>query len=178
MPAASAWLDRLPSLIEKVTGDDLPVYDRRALETLFEVKPRRAQQILRELAVAAGELAPARAGQAHALPRAVLLRALHALAGSEEFQQHAESRSEAEAQMKERVAAAAAARVRIPVSVGRESRSLASLPPGIRLERGRLEISFDDAEDLWWQLGELIAAAVHDHTAFRAFVGPAAGDAV
>jgi hypothetical protein len=178
MPAASAWLDRLPSLIEKVTDDPRPVYDRRALQTLFDVKPRRAQQLLRELAAAAGESAPARAGQAHALPRAVLLRALHAIAGSDEFQQHAESRSEAEARMKERVTAAAAARVRIPVSAGRETRSLASLPPGIRLERGRLEISFDDAEDLWWQLGELIAAAAHDNTAFRAFVEPEAADGV
>jgi hypothetical protein len=54
MPAAPAWLDRLPSLLEKVASSEIPVYDRQAIEGLFSVRPRRAQQLLRELAAVAG----------------------------------------------------------------------------------------------------------------------------
>jgi hypothetical protein len=62
MPAAPAWLDRLPTLLKKVATSEIPVYDRQAIERLFGVRPRRAQQLLRELAAVAGVAGPARAG--------------------------------------------------------------------------------------------------------------------
>src|SRR5262249_18046220 len=64
-------------------------------------------------------------------------------------------------------------RVRL-VRPARAAGSLDDLPRGIELRPGRLEITFDSLDGLWWKLDELVSAAGRHRRDFieRADPGP------
>src|SRR5207237_673444 len=133
MPARAAWFHRLPDIAAVVSSSETAFFDRAAVETLFQIKPRRAQQLLRELATLAGDPSPAQIGQGFVLRRESFLAALGALADSEEMAREIRNQIRTAQRITEAQAEASARQIRIPVSTSPE-RHLGSLPPGIVLQ--------------------------------------------
>ena len=160
MPAQPAWFSRLDTILEALRGIESPWLDRRAVEKLFGVKPRRAQQLMSRLA--AVEWFGKNAG----VSRAELVRNLEALAGGTEVTVWRGKRRRAAEEIAQVQAEAAARQVEVEVAPDRLKRRMEKLPEGISLHPGLLEVRFRSIDDLWWQLGELAGAAVGDRDAF------------
>jgi hypothetical protein len=140
--------------------------DRRAIERLFGVKRRRAQQMMTRL-VPAVEI-----GTNVVVERAELMVALEALARGDRMATFRARRRRAAEEIAEAQEQAAAREVEVPGVPLR--RTLESLPATISLRPGRLDIRFKSVSDLWRQLSELASAAAADRDRFREAAEPEA----
>ncbi len=134
MPRPVSWLPRLHEIRRSVANSVRSHYDRRDLENLFELQPRAAQKLL--------ELLPTMpVGTSHLVER-------EALAGFLDGVREAEDTSKFIEQVRQEKAAPSRKKIRSLVRRDTEPVSLSSLPEGMSLERGRLEISFRNLEQL------------------------------
>lgn len=105
-------------------------------------------------------------GNAWAVDRLHLIRALEAIQRGEAFQWEQRRRERIAAVYEQAKREHPARQVQIPVSRESWHGSLASLPPGVELAPGELRIRFDGAEDLATKLFELSQALANDWEAF------------
>jgi hypothetical protein len=166
VPAQPAWFCRLDQILAALRELGSTWLDRRAIEKLFEVKPRRAQQLMRRFGPA--DLI----GKNTVIKSADLIGQLQALARGEEIARWRTLRQRAADAIRQAEAAAAARAIPVPAAPDRLRRRLRDLPSSVRLSPGHLEIFFLDINDLWRQLGELAGAAIGDREAFREAATP------
>jgi hypothetical protein len=159
MPRPISWLPRLP-LIRRAVGSSVRSHwGRQDLEHLFELQPRAAQKLL--------ELFPSlTVGNARFVERDALLAFLDRIA-------EAEDPSAAIALYQQSRPPAPRRSLRQLVPRDLEPATLASLPPNIALEAGRLEIRFAHLEELAEALAVLAQVLTDDLEGFARLYEPA-----
>ncbi len=129
-----SWLPRLHEIRRSVDSSVRSHYDRRDLQRLFELQPRAAQKLI--------EMLPAVAlGTSRLVER-------EALASFLERVQEAEDTSSLIEQVRQEKSAPSRRSLRTLVRRDAEPASLTVTPEGMSLDRGRLEISFRNLEQL------------------------------
>ncbi len=140
MPRPLSWLSRLHEIRRSVANSVRSHYDRRDLQSLFELQPRAAQKLL--------ELLPTvPVGTAKLVEREALLTFLDRV-------REAEDTSRLMEEIRQERAAPSRKKIRSLVRRDTDPVSLSSLPESIGLSRGRLEVSFRSvvelAEAMYW----------------------------
>ena len=134
MPRPITWLPRLHEIRRAVANSVRSHYDRRDLERLFEVQPRSAQKLI--------ELFPAlTVGTSRLVEREALVRFLDGAREAEDVSGYME-------QVRAERAGSSRRKIRWLIRSDQAPVSVASLPEGMSLDRGRLEVSFRSAEQL------------------------------
>ncbi len=134
MPRPISWLPRLHVIRHVVTNSVRSHYDRRELETLFELQPRAAQKL--------SEMLPSvRVGTSRLIEREALVSFLDRV-------QDADDVALLFDQIRAEKNLASRRRIRSLVRRDLEPVSLTSLPESIQLSRGQLTISFETVEQL------------------------------
>lgn len=165
MPAQPAWYHRLDAILDTLRNMNSSYLDRRAIEQLFEVRERRARQIM------AG-LPGLQAGNAAAVSRLALIERLEAITTTGPFQWEIRRRLRVTQDLDQTRRQIAARQVRIPTPSDVQSQRLEGLPAEIEIRPGELRIAFVSAEGLAARLFELSQAMANDWTAFVAAVEP------
>lgn len=164
MPDQPSWIERVPEIqraLERMPGE-APWLDRASVERLFGLSARQSVRLMRGCAGAV------QVGRSLLVPRVDLLR----LVGG------AEGRGVEERRRRQRlhevlgVARVEAGRRAIPIPDVRLSpeRVWGDLP-GVRLRPGRLEVEFQDVEELLRRLFELSQAIADDYGEFERLAG-------
>ncbi len=161
MPAKPSWFNDLDRIIGELEALPRPFVDRTVVETLLGVGRRRAQQIL-------GPAATGRVGSSAVADRDALVARLRKLArGDEVHYERARRRRVAEAiagWRRDRVEKPQLL-VEAPKAVARQG--FEDLPAGIRLERGRLTVEFEDPRQALEKLLALTMAIANDFNRFE-----------
>ncbi len=158
MPAQPRWLLHLPEIIENLCALEAPVVDRAAVETLFGLRRRQAINLMHSFG--GYEI-----GKTALIERCVLITRLREIAAGERFRFEQRRRERLARRLDElrryRQAAAVTIRAEPPAAPD------PGLPPGVRLEAGRLIIDFGSVEDLLAKLYGIAQAAAQDFTHFE-----------
>ncbi len=134
MPRPVSWLPRLHEIRRSVDSSVRSHYDRHDLQWLFELQPRAAQKLI--------EMLPAvTIGTSRLVERETLASFLQRV-------QEAEDTSSLIEQVRQEKTAPSRRSLRTLVRRDTEPASLTVTPEGLSLERGRLEISFRNLEQL------------------------------
>ena len=160
MPAKPRWLLAIPDAISQLEQLDRPLLTRRDIERLFGVGKVRAAALMKTFGA---ELV----GNQRTLPRTKLLQQLKKHRGRSAFRVEEERRARVAAELQK----ARLTGVRFKVPVETMSAKLANLPDGVSVERGRIEVRFDGAEDALARLYTLAQALGNDLGRFQALVG-------
>lgn len=158
MPAQPAWLLRLPAIRSAVSALAAPVLDRAAMEEIFEVRRRRAIELLHRFG-------GYQAGKTFLIDRASLLRQLEAIEAGGDFRQERARRRRVSDELSRVQAALRAKAVSIPAP-RTTGASPGGLPQGVRLEPGELRIQFQGTEELLGRLLELAMTIQNDYERF------------
>lgn len=136
MPRPISWLNRLHEIRRSVEQSSRSHYDRSDLERVFRLSPRSAQVLLQRLPSTS-------VGTSRLVDRSVLIDFLEQVRVSD---------NPNEVVLRPPVAAAAkkkaARKPRHLVRTDRPPATLASLPPNLSVERGRIEVRFQTLEEL------------------------------
>ena len=160
VPATPRWLLAIPDAIRQLAALDREVLTRRELEQLFGVSRARAATLMQTFGAAL-------TGTQRTLPRTQLLRQLRKHRARAAFRGEAARRERLLTEL--RTARLTGIRVAVPVEA-LEGR-LASLPAGVSVEPGRIEVRFSGAQDAVGRLFALAQALTHDYEQFEALVG-------
>ena len=160
MPAKPRWLLAIPDAISQLEQLDRDLLTRRDIERLFGVGKVRAAALMKTFGA---ELV----GNQRTLPRTRLLQQLKKHRGRAAFRVEEERRARLVAELQK----ARLTGVRFKVPVETMSAKLANLPDGVSVERGRIEVRFDGAEDALARLYTLAQALGNDLARFQALVG-------
>jgi hypothetical protein len=140
--------------------------DRLAVQKLFQLKERRARQLM------AG-LPGLQVGNAFAVSRDALLARLEETAAGDVFQWETNRRSRVVEELKRAQKEVAARQVQLTVSPDVREREVSTLPAGINIAANLLSIRFETAEDLASKLFELSQAMANDWENFQKIAGEA-----
>lgn len=134
MPRPVSWLPRLHEIRRSVGNSVRSHYDRRDLQTLFELQPRAAQKLL--------ELLPTvPIGTAKLVERETLAKFLDGVHEAEDVAGYLEH-------VRTTKVATPPKKLRALVRHDTDPATLTSLPQSVSLSRGRLEVSFRSVEQL------------------------------
>ena len=156
MPAKPQWMHDLAVIVSRLRDLDTPVVDRSVIERVFGVKRRQAIEMLHQFG-------GYQSAQSLLVGRMQLIGQLEAMLTGEEVVFEQERRQRLDEQLKQ----SRPHRVRIPITPETLTRVVSSLPEGIRLKPGRLEVDFSSTEQLLSRLFELAKSAENDYEAFR-----------
>lgn len=166
MPNRPTWGPRAATILREVQTSEHAHFDRKAIEILFDLRGRRAQQVM---AVAGVEMV----GSSAVVFRDNLVRYLQAFASAdlaeEKRRQQAFADRFAKMRQERLRQEAVTLHVEVPTREVREiqRRDLDRLPEvGIELEPGMLRIAFVDGEDLLQKLVKLSEAIGAHHEDF------------
>src|SRR3954447_1347068 len=161
MPAQPSWFPRLTQIVAELRDlETVPFLDRQAFERIFRVKDRRARVLM-------SHFEGTQIGNAWVVDRHKLIQALEAIQHGAEFQSD-QRRRERIADVYERAKREHPARqVQITVTKETRSRTVSSLPSGVKLGQGKLHIQFTGAEELAAKLFELSQAMANDWPAIE-----------
>ena len=151
MPAKPRWLLAIPDAISQLEQLDRDLLTRRDIERLFGVGKVRAAALMKTFGA---ELV----GNQRSLPWTRLLQQLKKHRGRAAFRVEEERRARVVAELQQ----ARLTGVRFKVPVETMSAKLANLPEGVSVERGRIEVRFDGAEDALARLYTLAQALGND----------------
>jgi hypothetical protein len=138
--------------------------DRAGLEKLLQVSPRQALRIMHRLS-------PHVAGHSLLIPREELIERLESIGADPATEAEHRRQAHLADTLRRTRAVQTARRVEIPVAARQPPHSLDALPEGIRLSPGRLEIAFENGEDLLGKLFTLAQTVAGDLDRFYAAVG-------
>ena len=161
MPRKTEWTTRLEPALEQLRTVPSPWVDRAALARLLAVSPRQALRIMHRLGAGA-------AGEALLISRDDLIARLEALRVDPGVHFEAGRRERVWAELEQARRRAAGAGIRLTAG---SPLAAASLPEGVRVTPGLVEIRFQTAEELLSRLFELAHLAAGDVEAFRAALG-------
>lgn len=163
MPAQPTWFHRLDEILSELRGMEASHLDRLAVQNLFQVRERRARQIM------AG-LPGLQFGNAFGVERAALIQRLENLAAGDRFQWEVSRRKRLAADLENTRRNLAARQVRIEVPA--QDAGVPGLAAGIELRAGELRIEFSNSEDLAAKLFQLSQAMANDWAAFEKAIRP------
>jgi hypothetical protein len=155
MPRKPEWYQQVPNALAMIRTFPAPVVDRAGLETLLQVSRRAAIRLMHRLG-------GSQAGRTFLIARVDLLRQLEAIRDGDTYQW--------ESRRRERLDRALQKRIVIQVTPEAKDRKLLNLPPGVELERRRLEIRFESTEELLRQLFEFSQAISDDYESFCTWI--------
>jgi hypothetical protein len=159
MPAKPTWFLRIPHILEQLRGmDGVPLLDRPTFESLFEVRRRRAHQLM-------GRFGGFQIGRSYLVDRKQVIRMLERVAKGEEFSE--ESRRKARVMETLEVARRHLAGRRVEIVPAAPPPETPGLPPGVHIEDGSMRIEFRTTEELLKRLFELSQAILADYESFR-----------
>jgi hypothetical protein len=149
--------------MEELRGFPAPVIDRATVERMFQVRRRRANQIL-------ARMGGYQVGRTGLVDRHIFVANLEAIAAGEDFHYEERRRVRVHEKLAEARRIARAKRVKIqpppPVAVG------PSLPAGVSIAPGEIRIAFDTPETLLTRLFELSQTIANDYEEFVAKLPP------
>jgi hypothetical protein len=153
MPAQPQWLTRIPEILAELESLHTPVVDRAIIERTFQVRRRRAAQLL-------SSFGGYQTGRAYLIERAQLIEQLRAIAqsGAFLFQVRRRERLAEALEATRRYRRAAAVVIPTPPAASAEAELL---PAGVTLSPGVLQIEFAQPLELLeklFQLAQTIAA--------------------
>ena len=160
MPAKPRWLLAIPDAISQLEQLDRQLLTRRDIERLFGVGKVRAAALMTTFGA---ELV----GNQKTLPRTKLLQQLKKHRGRAAFRVEEERRARLVTELRQ--ARLTGFRFKVPAET--MSAKLSNLPDGVSIERGRIEVRFDGAEDALARLYTLAQALGNDLQRFQALVG-------
>lgn len=164
MPRHTEWIQHIPNALADLRALPSPTIDRRTIQSLFHVSPRHAIRILSSLGCYA-------AGKSLLIERLDLIAKLEALTHTDDvrFEQHRHERvsQHLERYRKEQ----RARRILIPVAPEAASARIASLPHGVTIYPGTLQVEFTTAHDLLAKLFTLAQAISNDYASFEEAIG-------
>jgi hypothetical protein len=163
MPPQPAWFQRLDSMLFELRALETDYLDRLAVERIFDVRERRARQLMTGLPCL-------QVGNAVAVSRLALIERLEATAVGSRFQGEIKRRTRVTESLETLRKHAAAKRVMVLAPADVRDRSLQSLSADITVHPGQLSVHFSSAEDLAAKLFELSQAMANDWSAFVAAV--------
>jgi hypothetical protein len=165
MPKLPQWYLRVPEILCQLRAAEAPPFlDRPAIEKLFRVSRRQAIRLL-------GSAQGYQVGRTFLVERQTLIQSLEELEKSGAAPQaRARKRSVVNA-LNEVANYSVAQSVTIPASADPLRRGRpAGIPDAIELiAPGKLQISYQGAEDLLARIVELVTAAANDFPCFRKF---------
>jgi hypothetical protein len=157
VPDQPTWLQRVPAILAQLEPDDAPPFlDRAAIESLFRLSRRQA---IRLLSVCGGY----QVGRTFVVPRAALLDFIHARVGGDKVEFAVRRKARIIDQLNDGRRRAASERIALRAP---SPFQIVSLPDGVRLLPGLLEVQFDSPVQL---LEKLFALAQAVHADFEAF---------
>ena len=159
MPPQPLWLLHVPRIIEQLRRLEVPVLDRAVIEKLFGLKRRQAIQLLHRFG-------GYQAGRTFLVDRQELVERLEAIRDGETFRYEQRRRRRLVAELESVRKYLQAAAVKIPLRP-QTRYQIATLPPDVDLQPGRLRVEFDGVEDLLSKLFELAHSAANDFERFR-----------
>jgi len=161
MPDQPTWIESVPDILATLEAPETPPFlDRPAVEALFGVRRRQAILLLRRFG-------GYKVGKTFLVPCEAVVRFLRAperwSAVADEkgrFERVASALGDARTELHQR---------RIPIRAQSDTLRLefAGLPPGIRLETGRLVIEFERPVELLEKLFALSQAFTNDYESFE-----------
>ena len=161
MPAKPPWFNKIDDIVEKLRTSPRPFVDRATVEFLLEVGRRRAQQIM----------APCitdHVGTNGLADRDGLIARLRRLAGGDdgyyEVQRRRQVASVIDGLRKERIQRPQLL-VAAPARVVRQQ--FENLPPGVRLEPGRVTVEFQGSQEALEKFLALAMAISNDFDQFE-----------
>jgi hypothetical protein len=162
MPKLPHWYRRVPDILRELKTHGMPpILDRPAIEGLFAVRRRQA---IRLLNAANGY----QVGKTFIIDRRSLIDYLEGIEKSGAAPEARARKQRVAFALAEAAQYAQAQRVQVRTSPDALQRRPADLPAAIDLiAPGKLQISFQSAEDLLAQVVELAAAAANDFHAFQ-----------
>lgn len=144
--------------MEELRGFPAPVIDRATVERMFQVRRRRANQIL-------ARMGGYQVGRTGLVDRHIFVSNLEAIAAGEDFHYEERRRVRVHEKLAEARRIAKAKRVKIapaPAPV------VPSLPDGVSIAPGEIRIAFDTPETLLTRLFELSQTIANDYEEFVA----------
>ena len=168
MPRKAGWIKRIPDIIRELRALPSPHIDLAVIAKSFGVTRRQALNLAHQLGLPPAQK---RYRRAYIIERADLIAALstkklHRAAAAEKL------RTSGLAERLAEIRRDFVAR-RVPVKLAEvRERTLAELPPTIRLERGRLQMTFKDSQDFLQQIYTLARVAGHDFEALMLLLDP------
>lgn len=164
MPRKTEWTHRIDSALDQLRAVSSPSVDRAAVERLLGVSPRQALRIMHRLT-------PHAAGKSLVIPRQDLIRQLEELRDGGPIQGERQRLERLTAELEKVRRHTAAHHIAVPAPVCPVE--WRTLPDGIQLEPGRLEIRFETGAQLLGLLLELAQAVAGDLEQFQAAIGEA-----
>ncbi len=161
MPAKPAWFGKLPEVIQELRRLPRPFVDRAALEQLLGVGPRRAQQIM-------APCITEWVGTSGLADRDALIARLERLARGDEAYYELRRRHRmagALDRMRQERIERPQLLVEAPARVIEQE--LDNLPAGVRLERGRITVEFDNPQQALEKLLALAMSISNDFDRFE-----------
>jgi hypothetical protein len=168
VPAKPVWCSRINEILRELQALPRPLVDRATVEALLGVGRRRAQQIL-------APCVTDRVGASGLADRDALIAHLRRLAGGDDgFYERRRRRKLAEilAELHKDRLERPQLLVEAPVQILQQE--FENLPEGIRLESGRITVTFDQAQQALEKLLALAMAIGNDFDRFerQVAVGP------
>jgi hypothetical protein len=160
MPAKPTWLLQVPKILGELHGMSVPFLDRTAIQYLFNVRRRRAIQLMSMLG--GGYLV----GKTFLIDRHKLITRLELIARGEDFLFERRRKERLVDDLERSRKELAGRRVSIPSPADVHERMVGDLPAGIYLRPGELRIEFFGTEDLLRHLFELSQAILNDYKKF------------
>lgn len=161
MPAKPCWLNKIDDVIRDLEARPLPFVDRATVELLLGVGRRRAQQIM----------APCirdRVGTNGLADRDAFIAHLRRLAeGNEGYYERQRRRNVAVALAEWRKERLERPRLLVEAPVQVLTQELENLPEGLRLEPGRIIVTFEQAQQALEKLLSLAIAISNDFDRFE-----------
>ena len=156
MPRCAAWLTALPDAIDQLEALQRDTITRRDLEALLGLSKRFAVVLMHRLGAR-------RLGNALVLDRHALVRQFTALRDGTAFEQALDR----QVRLADTLRQARIHRVRVPVAAATQHIRLASLPAGVSVAPGRIEVTFTGPREAVQQLYALAQALLNDFGAFE-----------
>ena len=158
MPAKPTWFLRIPRILDELRGmEGVPLLDRPAFETLFEVRRRRAHQLM-------GSFGGFQIGRSYLVDRKQVIRMLERVTRGEDYAMENRRKARVLESLEEARKQIAGRRVAIPAPPPKPT---PGLPQGVHIESGTLRVEFTSTEDLLKRLFELSQAILADYESFR-----------
>lgn len=164
-PTNSLWLRNIRRMRVTVERYQEPFLDRHAIERLFAIKRRAANDLMRKLP-------SIRIGNASAVPRQALADYLLAFEHGREYRTEAVRRERLREILLEAQRDNEARKVRFSVSPA--AKTIETLPPTVRIAPGELHIAFQSVQDLCAQLFALSKAIASDVQTLEKIAAPPA----
>lgn len=161
MPQKPVWYRKLPSIIEGLRHHPHPYVDRSTLEFLLGIGRRRAQQIM-------APCISSRVGSSGLADRDALIRRLEQIAAGEDAFYEIERRRKVARLVGElRRDRLERPQLVVEAPVAIVNQEFETLPPGVRLEPGRITVEFQDPRQALERLLALAMAISNDFDRFE-----------